>query len=64
MGRCINHPDRETRYHCMKHDIFLCEECLECRDPHIYCKFRASCPIHFMSNKMFDDEKLEEHIES
>jgi len=61
MGRCINHPDRETSYHCMKHDIFLCEECLQCRDPHIYCKYRPSCPIHFMTNKMFDAEKEERH---
>ena len=54
MGRCTNHPDVETSYHCMKHDIYLCQECLECRDPDIYCKFRPSCPIHFMSKKGFD----------
>jgi hypothetical protein len=28
MGKCINHPDRETPYLCMKHQIYLCEECL------------------------------------
>jgi hypothetical protein len=55
MGRCINHPDRETSYICLKHGIYLCEECLECRDPDIYCKFRSSCPIHFVSKKNFDD---------
>lgn len=54
MGRCINHPDRETSYICMKHNIYLCDECLECRDPDIYCKFRSSCPIHFMTNKGFE----------
>jgi uncharacterized 2Fe-2S/4Fe-4S cluster protein (DUF4445 family) len=51
MGKCINHPDRETSYICMKHNIYLCEECLECRDPDIYCKFRPSCPIHFITEK-------------
>lgn len=53
MGKCINHPDRETGYICMKHNIYLCEECLECRDPDIYCKFRPSCPIYFITKKGF-----------
>jgi hypothetical protein len=48
---CIHHPDRETRYHCSKHDIYLCEACLECRDPELYCKYRTACPIWFMSRK-------------
>ena len=54
MGKCINHPDRETSYICMKHNIYLCEECLECRDPDIYCKFRPSCPIYFITKKGFE----------
>ncbi|MBW2654562.1 MAG: DUF4445 domain-containing protein [Deltaproteobacteria bacterium] len=57
MGKCINHPDRETSYICMKHNIYLCEECLECRDPDIYCKFRSSCPIYFITKKGFDAPK-------
>ena len=57
MGKCINHPDRETSYICMKHNIYLCEECLECRDPDIYCKFRPSCPIHFITKKGFESSK-------
>ena len=51
MGKCIHHPERETPYICMKHQIYLCDECLECRDPHIYCKHRPSCPIWFMSKR-------------
>jgi len=47
MGKCVNHPDRETSYMCSKHGIYLCEECLECRDPEIYCKFRSACPIWY-----------------
>ncbi len=54
MGRCKNHPDVETSYQCMKHQYFLCEECLECPDPDIYCKFRSSCPIDFLTRKGFD----------
>ena len=59
MGKCINHSDRETNYVCMKHNIYLCDECLKCRDPGLYCKFRPSCPIYFISEKGFDesDEK-------
>ncbi len=49
MGKCVNHPDRETQYICMKHQIYLCEECLKCKDPKIYCKYRSSCPIWFMA---------------
>ena len=51
MGTCINHPDRETPYICLKHQIYLCEACLECRDPKIYCKHRSACPIWFMSKR-------------
>ena len=51
MGKCINHPDRETSYLCMKHNVYLCEECLKCRDPELYCKFRPSCTIWFLSKQ-------------
>ncbi len=51
MTFCINHPEIETRFACMKHDIYLCEDCLECRDPDIYCKFRTSCPIWFLTKR-------------
>jgi hypothetical protein len=51
MGKCINHPDRETSYLCMKHNIYLCDDCLQCRDPELYCKFRPSCPIWFLSKE-------------
>ncbi|MGB5985288.1 MAG: hypothetical protein WBG37_08275 [Desulfobacterales bacterium] len=60
MGFCINHPDRETCYLCMKHDIYLCEECLSCRDPQIYCKFRPSCPIWFLTKRKAGLDREEE----
>ena len=59
MGTCINHPDRETSYICMKHNIYLCDECLGCRDPDIYCKFRPSCPIYFITEKGFNSTSEE-----
>lgn len=51
MGRCIRHPDRETPYLCQKHNIYLCEECMQCRDPDIYCKFRSACPIRYLEKE-------------
>lgn len=60
MGKCINHPDRETNYICMKHNIYLCEECLECRDPDLYCKFRPSCSIYFITKKGFNDSNAKQ----
>jgi uncharacterized 2Fe-2S/4Fe-4S cluster protein (DUF4445 family) len=51
MGYCTSHPDRETSYLCMKHNTYMCEECLHCRDPEIYCKFRPSCPIWFLTKR-------------
>jgi hypothetical protein len=51
MGHCVNHPDRQTSYMCMKHNIYMCQECLLCRDLELYCKFRTSCPIHFLTKR-------------
>ena len=51
MGECSCHPEIETSFLCMKHNIYLCEECLTCRDPDIYCKYRSSCPIWFMTKR-------------
>lgn len=47
MDKCVNHPDRQTSYMCSKYEIYMCEECQECRDPKIYCKFRSACPIWY-----------------
>jgi hypothetical protein len=58
VGRCVNHPDTETGYECMKHRIFMCEDCLNCRDPEIYCKFRASRTIWYLTKKNFNDEPI------
>lgn len=51
MGRCRNHTDKETSYVCTKYTTYMCEKCLKCSDPEIYCKFRSACPIRFMEKK-------------
>ena len=57
MGKCIRHPDRESNFLCMKHNVHLCEECLFCRDPELYCKFRSSCPIWFIHRQKKREER-------
>ena len=51
MGQCACHPDIETRFLCIKHNLYLCEECLKCQNPELYCKFRSACPIWFLGKK-------------
>lgn len=51
MGQCTCHPEIDSRFLCMKHNLYLCEECLTCRDPSIYCKHRSSCAIWFMTKR-------------
>jgi hypothetical protein len=63
MGKCRNHPNKETSYVCTKYTIYMCEECLKCSDPEIYCKFRSACPICFVDKRkggLDEDEPLEE----
>ena len=62
MGKCRNHPERETSYLCSKHNVYMCEECLKCNDPELYCKFRSACPIWFMERRKARWEK-EKHDE-
>jgi hypothetical protein len=68
MGKCSCHPEKETRFMCMKHSVYLCDECLKCRDPNIYCKHRSSCPIWFMQKKgsegWIDDEETYEQYDA
>lgn len=57
MSTCVNHPDRETPYVCQKHQVALCEECLACRDPELYCKFRTSCIIWMIDKERRREER-------
>jgi uncharacterized 2Fe-2S/4Fe-4S cluster protein (DUF4445 family) len=40
----------------MKYGIYMCEECLGCRDPELYCKYRSSCPIWFIHKQRKREE--------
>jgi uncharacterized 2Fe-2S/4Fe-4S cluster protein (DUF4445 family) len=57
MGQCLCHPEKDTPYLCMKDNVYLCDECLHCRNPEIYCKYRTSCPIWFMEKRGFKDSE-------
>ncbi|MBU0985626.1 MAG: hypothetical protein KKH68_00100 [Proteobacteria bacterium] len=56
MEKCVNHPDTETPFSCTKYNVYMCVECLKCRDPEIYCKFRTSCPVWFIHKHMTPGE--------
>lgn len=63
MGKCRNHPNKETSYVCSKYTTYMCEECFKCSDPEIYCKFRSSCPIWFVDKRnagLDEDEQPED----
>ena len=51
MGTCLCRPEKETPFMGMKYNVYLCDECLECRDPLIYFKYRLSCPVWFMQKR-------------
>lgn len=51
MGACINHPETEAVYQCQKYQLRYCRECITCRDPKLYCKFRSACLIWFALKK-------------
>jgi len=60
MGKCGGHPERDTHYHCLKHDRFFCQDCLRCVDPELYCKFRTSCTIWFEYKEKLREERRRE----
>ncbi len=48
MGKCINHPETETSFQCVKYNEYMCELCMKCKDPELYCKFREGCLISYI----------------
>jgi hypothetical protein len=42
---------------CQKYGIAMCEACLKCRGPKIYCKFRSACTIHFLTRRHADRQR-------
>ncbi len=49
MNHCINHPGREGKFTCMKYRKNLCDECMACQDPGLYCRYRSQCVIWELS---------------
>jgi len=56
MGKCVNHPDIETSFLCQKYNQYMCEKCMKCKDPKIYCKYRTACPILFIEKNGMDND--------
>lgn len=55
---CDNeHHEMEPRYQCQKHLTMMCDACLKCKDPGLYCKFRPSCMIHFLEKEKKNEQK-------
>lgn len=48
---CGNTGAGKQIYRCEKHRIDMCDACLRCKDPELYCKFRSSCMIHFLEKE-------------
>ena len=36
---------------CMKDQVYMCSECVQCRHPKDYCKFRPSCTVWFLDKE-------------
>ena len=60
MGKCTCHPEKYTHFQCLKHGVWLCDDCLKCRDPELYCKHRSACPIWFMEKRERRRQKEQE----
>lgn len=58
MSGCKNHPEREGQYYCSKHQYYLCQECVQCLDPTLYCKYRSACLISFIGKEKKASNKI------
>ncbi|THB71419.1 MAG: hypothetical protein D6B25_18550 [Desulfobulbaceae bacterium] len=63
MTKCRNHPDREARYQCSKYGYYLCDNCLNCNDPELYCKFRSSCVISYLDKESTTSQRKSETVD-
>ena len=51
MSCCDLYESGKMQYQCQKYQATMCEACLQCKDPDLYCKFRPSCMIHFLEKE-------------
>ena len=61
---CHNAGAGKPAYRCEKHRIEMCDACLRCKDPDLYCKFRSACMIHFMEKERSCDSGRDKGIEA
>ena len=60
-NKCFRHPDKDGKYYCGKYNKYLCEDCLACQDPTIYCKHRKMCLIWEFVKYGTPDEQAEKY---
>ncbi|MBI5525626.1 MAG: hypothetical protein HY897_04775 [Deltaproteobacteria bacterium] len=53
---CVNHPARPARLRCTKYSKPLCDMCVACQDPALYCKFRTECLVWEIERQKKKDE--------
>ncbi len=58
MTNCANHPDKKATLICMKYNLHLCDGCITCRDPKLYCKHRTACTIWFLAKSNEKDAEI------
>lgn len=58
--QCPKHPDLTARFRCEKYDLWMCERCMECRSPEIYCKHRQQCMIWELLRESYEEDSAEE----
>ncbi len=58
--QCPKHPDLPARFRCEKYALEMCERCMECRSPDIYCKHRPQCMIWELLREDYDENPTEE----
>ncbi len=54
---CANHPDKEANHFCAKYSRYLCDDCLKCQDPTLYCRYRTMCLIWEFTRHGTPDEQ-------
>jgi len=57
MTCCEQPSESQRRYKCEKHQLVMCDACLRCKDPELYCKFRPACMIHFLEKERKNGRK-------
>ncbi|MDR3089627.1 MAG: hypothetical protein LBU39_07415 [Desulfobulbaceae bacterium] len=51
MNSCSRHPNRPATQYCQKNDRYLCDECLRCPNPMLYCIHRVACVIWYLERE-------------